>query len=104
MKKWKLLLGAIGTITPLAIATPFIVGCSKSEKPQEEVKQYRFYVRTDTNPLHTTYNVKKQVLEGYDNYFQPIWKDLDYGTTIIDRDWEQFVQQAKEINVPIVYE
>lgn len=29
MRKWKLLLGAIGTITPLAISTPFIVSCSE---------------------------------------------------------------------------
>lgn len=108
MRKWKLLLGAFGAITPLAISTPFIVGCSSGgeEKQQQvETKQYRFYVSfVESNPLHTTYSVNKQVLEGYDNYFQPIWKDLDYGKTIKDKDWDKFVEQAKAQNIPIVFE
>lgn len=97
MKKWKILLGAFGVITPLAISTPFIVGCSQK---QTETKEYRFYVKRGSG----CYYVFKQVLEGYDNYFKPIWKNIDDGTTIIDRDWEQFEQQASEINIPIVFE
>lgn len=107
MKKWKLLLGAIGVITPLAIATPFIVGCSSSGEEKQapvEDKQYRFYVSiVEKNPLYTTYSVHKQVLDGYDNYFQPIWKDLDYGKTIKDKDWDKFVEQANTANIPIVF-
>lgn len=99
MKKWKLLLSAFGVLTPLAISTPFIVGCSKSEK-QQEVKQYRFLVHKNVS---TSY-VQKQVLEGYDNYFQPVWKNVDNGTTIRYVDWEQFEKQANEMNIPIVYE
>lgn len=106
MRKWKLLLSTFGIITPFAIATPFIVGCSGKEKQaQIEEKQYRFYVSiVESNPLYTTYKVHKQVLDGYDNYFQPIWKDLDYGKTIKDKDWNKFVEQAKEQNIPIVFE
>lgn len=99
MKKWKLLLGAIGAIAPLAISTPFIVGCSKSEKQQEEVKQYRFYVHNNGG----NYFVNKQVLDGYNNYFQPVWKDVDNGTTIRYADWEQFEKKVNEMNIPIVY-
>lgn len=105
MKKWKLLLGAIGAITPLAISTPFIVGCSSGEEKQQtqtptEEKQYRFYVHNNGG----NYFVKKQVLDGYNNYFQPVWKDVDNGTTIRYADWEQFEKQANEMNIPIVYE
>lgn len=32
MRKWKLLLSTLGIITPLAISTPFIVGCSGKER------------------------------------------------------------------------
>ena len=102
MKKWKLLLSTFGVLTPLAISTPFIVSCSSGEEKQAQVeeKQYRFYV----SKLTTLYAVHKQVLEGYDNYFQPIWKNVDDGTTIYEKDWEQFVKQANEINVPIVFQ
>lgn len=100
MRKWKLLLGAFGTITPLAISTPFIVGCSGGgEEKQVEEKQYRFY----TIKNGSIYTVYKQVLEGYDNYFQPVWKNVDNGTTIRYTDWEQFEKQANEANIPIVF-
>lgn len=32
MRKWKLLLSTFGVLTPLAIATPFIVSCSGKER------------------------------------------------------------------------
>lgn len=100
MKKWKLLLSTLGAITPLAIATPFIVGCSGKEKQEQaEEKQYRFLVAKGNG----CYTVFKQVLDRYDNYFQPHWINLDSGTIIYEKDWEQFVQKANEINVPIVF-
>lgn len=98
MKKWKLLLGAIGAITPLAISTPFIVGCSKSEKQEEAPKRYRYFVIRSAY-----YNVYLQVFTGYDNYFNEIWENVDSGTAIYPNDWDKFVQQANEANIPIVY-
>lgn len=100
MRKWKLLLSTLGVITPLAIATPFIVSCSGGEEKQVEEKQYRFY----TIKNGSIYTVYKQVLEGYDNYFQPIWKNMDDGKTIDYKDWDKFVQKANAINVPIVFQ
>lgn len=97
--KFKILLGAIGVIAPLAISTPFIISCSQT-KEQEPQKQYRYYVKRGGG----CYYVYKQVLEGYNNYFQPLWKNVDDGTTIIERDWEAFVANVEKTNIPLVYE
>lgn len=108
MKKWKLLLSAIGAITPLAIATPFIVGCSsggeekqQTQAPTEE-KQYRFYVIKDNPKNPTRYVVHKQVFDGYDDFFRQIWNDVSLAT-IEQQDWDNFVQKANEANIPIVF-
>lgn len=36
MKKWKVLLGAIGIVAPLVVATPFVVSCANKKEYVDE--------------------------------------------------------------------
>lgn len=37
MKKWKILLGAIGIVAPLVVATPFIMSCANKKEYVDEI-------------------------------------------------------------------